>query len=88
MSLTAEHLKQIILERLDAQQVFVEDMSGGCGSAFAVIIVSEVFESKNKLMRSRLVNNALKQEIASIHAFTQKTFTPQEFEAQRSKLGL
>lgn len=82
MSLTADSLKSIIQEKLEASFVQVEDMSGGCGQAFAVIIVSSKFEGKNKLMRHRQVNNALKEEIASIHAFTQKGFTPQEWEVQ------
>lgn len=82
MSLTADSLKAIIEERLSATLVQVEDMSGGCGQAFAVVIVSPVFQGKNKLMRHRLVNGALKEEIAAIHAFTQKGFTPDEWTAQ------
>ncbi|KAL7663087.1 BolA-like protein [[Candida] zeylanoides] len=85
MSLTAESLKSIVEERLGASLVQVEDMSGGCGQAFAVIIVSQVFEGKNKLARARLVNGALKEEISSIHAFTQKVFTPEEWQAQGGK---
>lgn len=86
MSLTSDSLKQIIQERLEASFVQVEDMSGGCGQAFAVIIVSTKFQGKNKLMRHRLVNGALKDEIASIHAFTQKGYTPEEWKAQGGAL--
>lgn len=86
MSLTADSLKEIITDRLLASLVQVEDMSGGCGQAFAVVIVSPVFQGKNKLMRHRLVNNALKAEIAAIHAFTQKGFTPDEWKAQGGEL--
>lgn len=86
MSLTAESLKTIIQDRLGASLVQVEDMSGGCGQAFAVVIVSPVFQGKNKLMRHRLVNGALKEEIAAIHAFTQKGFTPEEWVAQGGSL--
>ncbi|KAM9916611.1 hypothetical protein OXX59_009865 [Metschnikowia pulcherrima] len=82
MSLTADSLKEIITERLEAALVQVEDMSGGCGQAFAVIIVSPKFKGKNKLMRHRMVNTALKDEIAAIHAFTQKGFTPEEWKDQ------
>ncbi|OBA23745.1 bola-like protein [Metschnikowia bicuspidata var. bicuspidata NRRL YB-4993] len=82
MLLTANELKDIISERLEAPLVQVEDMSGGCGQAFAVIIVTPKFQGKNKLMRHRMVNTALKTEIASIHAFTQKGFTPEEWKAQ------
>lgn len=86
MTLTADSLKDIIKERLLASLVQVEDMSGGCGQAFAVVIVSSAFKGKNKLMRHRLVNSALKEEIASIHAFTQKGFTPEEWQAQGGTL--
>lgn len=86
MSITADILKEIIQERLEASLVQVEDMSGGCGQAFAVIIVSPVFQGKNKLMRHRLVNNKLKEEIAAIHAFTQKVFTPEEWTTQGGAL--
>lgn len=86
MSLTSDSLKEIIEERLQAPLVQVEDMSGGCGQAFAVIIVSPLFKGKNKLMRHRLVNNSLKEEIAAIHAFTQKGYTPEEWQAQGGAL--
>lgn len=86
MLLTPEKLKDIITERLEADLVQVEDMSGGCGQAFAVIIVSLKFKGKNKLMRHRLVNSALKEEIAAIHAFTQKGFTPEEWKDQGGSL--
>ncbi|AWU76222.1 uncharacterized protein C5L36_0C01700 [Pichia kudriavzevii] len=83
MSLTAESLSDIIRSRLEATEVEVQDMSGGCGQAFAVIIVSDVFQGKNKLARHRLVNSALKDEISAIHAFTQKVFTVAEWEEQK-----
>lgn len=86
MTLTTETLKTIIEERLDASLVQVEDMSGGCGQAFAVVIVSLAFQGKNKLMRHRMVNGALKEEIAAIHAFTQKGYTPEEWTAQGGTL--
>lgn len=69
--LTTEYLDRVIRERLDATHVEVNDQSGGCGQAFEVIIVSDQFVGKNKLLRHRLVNKALQEEIASIHAFTQ-----------------
>jgi BolA protein len=86
MSLTTESFKKIIEERLDADLVQIEDMSGGCGQAFAVIIVSEKFAGKNKLARHRLVNTELKNEIEGIHAFTQKGFTKEEWLKQGGSL--
>lgn len=86
MALTTESFKEIIQTRLDADLVQVEDMSGGCGQAFAVVIVSDKFKGKNKLARHRLVNNELKAEIEGIHAFTQKGFTKDEWTAQGGSL--
>ncbi|EGD93464.1 BolA domain-containing protein [Trichophyton tonsurans CBS 112818] len=54
--------------------------AGGCGQAFQAIIVSPQFESKTTLARHRLVNSALKAEIAAIHAWTPKCYTPEQWE--------
>ncbi|TNY18528.1 bola protein [Rhodotorula diobovata] len=59
-------------------QVF--DISGGCGASYEVIIVSPSFAGKTTLKKHREVNDKLKDEIAELHAFTQKTFTPEQFE--------
>jgi stress-induced morphogen len=54
---------------------------GGCGQAFQAVIVSPQFESKNMLARHRLVNSVLKAEIAAIHAWTPKCYTPEQWQA-------
>ncbi|ODV91184.1 hypothetical protein CANCADRAFT_25336 [Tortispora caseinolytica NRRL Y-17796] len=79
MEISETELSSIITERLQATHVQVTDMSGGCGQAFQVIIVSPLFHKKPLLMRHRMVNKALSEEIASIHAFTQKDYTPEEW---------
>ena len=58
--------------------------SGGCGQMFEAIIVSPQFAKKTTLARHRLVNATLKQEIAAIHAWTPKCFTPEEWEKKQS----
>lgn len=55
--------------------------TGGCGQAFQAVIVSPQFESKNMLARHRLVNSVLKAEIAAIHAWTPKCYTPEQWQA-------
>ncbi|KAL9006375.1 MAG: hypothetical protein Q9188_000849 [Gyalolechia gomerana] len=77
--ITVSSLKQALKEKLDAEYVEIEDMSGGCGQAFNAMIVSSQFENKNSLARHRLVNSALKAEIAAIHAWTPKCITPAEW---------
>ncbi|KAK9368935.1 bola protein [Lipomyces kononenkoae] len=78
--IASSHIDSIIRDRLNASHVQVDDISGGCGQAFEVIIVSPLFVGKNMLMRHRLVNTALKEEISAIHAFTQKDYTPEEWQ--------
>jgi stress-induced morphogen len=58
---------------------------GGCGQAYSAIIVSPLFEKKTTLARHRLVNTALKAEVAAIHAWTPKCFTPEQWEKQRQE---
>ncbi|KAF1809001.1 bola-like protein [Eremomyces bilateralis CBS 781.70] len=77
---TAESLAQKLKETLGASLVEIKDMSGGCGQMFEATIVSEQFTKKTTLARHRLVNSALKEEIAAIHAWTPKCFTPEQWE--------
>jgi len=77
---TAELLKGKLTNQLGAQYVEIEDMSGGCGQAFQAIIVSSQFDKKTALARHRLVNSVLKEEIAAIHAWTPKCYTPEQWE--------
>lgn len=58
---------------------------GGCGQAYSAIIISPLFEKKTSLARARLVNAALKAEIALIHAWTAKCYTPEQWEKQRQE---
>jgi stress-induced morphogen len=59
--------------------------TGGCGQAFNAIIVSPQFASKQLLARHRLVNSVLKAEIAAIHAWTPKCYTPEQWEKKQEK---
>ncbi|OKL61279.1 hypothetical protein UA08_03805 [Talaromyces atroroseus] len=77
---TADGLKEKLSVQLEAQFVEIEDMSGGCGQAFQAIIVSPQFDKKTMLARHRLVNTVLKEEIAAIHAWTPKCYTPEQWQ--------
>ncbi|KAJ4992632.1 BolA-like protein [Stagonosporopsis vannaccii] len=80
---TPEAIRQKLETNLGATHVEIEDMSGGCGQMFEAIIVSPQFAKKTTLARHRLVNAALKEEIAAIHAWTPKCHTPEEWEKKR-----
>lgn len=62
----------------------VSDVSGGCGQAYDVVIVSDAFDGLNTLKRHRMVNELLKDEIAQLHAFSQKTYTVAQYESMSS----
>ena len=64
----------------DAEKVVL----GGCGQMFEAIIVSPQFTKKTTLARHRLVNGTLKEEIAAIHAWTPKCYTPEEWEKKKA----
>ncbi|KAL4743649.1 bola protein [Aspergillus similis] len=83
-AVTPDLLKSKLVEQLQAQHVEIEDLSGGCGQAFQAVIVSPQFEKKTMLARHRLVNSVLKAEIAAIHAWTPKCYTPEQWAQQQS----
>ena len=76
---TVEFIKNNLQEKLSAEHVELVDQSEfGRGSEYAALIVSTQFERKALLARQRLVNSALEEELKTIHAFSQKTFTPEQ----------
>jgi stress-induced morphogen len=83
--ITPESLMETLKTKMNVQHIDIEDMSGGCGQAFNAIIVSPEFEKKSLLQRHRLVNGALKEEIAAIHAWTPKCLTPEQWEKEKSR---
>lgn len=54
---------------------------------YEATIVSHQFAKKTTLARHRLVNGVLKAEIAAIHAWTPKCFTPEEWEKKKGQAG-
>ncbi|TGZ83722.1 bola-like protein [Ascodesmis nigricans] len=80
-----EAIELAIKSKLEATHVDLVDTSGGCGQMFEAVIVSPQFAGKRSLQRHRLVNTALKEEIAAVHAWTQKCYTPEEWEKEKEK---
>ncbi|TYJ58048.1 hypothetical protein B9479_001142 [Cryptococcus floricola] len=72
-------------ENLEIHYLEFVDTSGNCGMSYAVTIVSPGFAKKITLQRHKLVNQILKDEIAQLHAFSQKTFTPEQWAKEQSK---
>ncbi|TEY48284.1 hypothetical protein BOTCAL_0296g00040 [Botryotinia calthae] len=54
----------------------VQDISGGCGSMYAIEVVSEKFRGLNMLKQQRLVNKILGDEIKGWHGVQLRTSAP------------
>ncbi|XP_038619233.1 bolA-like protein 2 [Tachyglossus aculeatus] len=86
MELSAEALREKLLRQLQADHVEVEDTTPSrCASSFRVLVVSAKFQGKPLLQRHRLVNSCLAEELPHIHAFEQKTLTPEQWDKERQK---
>ncbi|XP_004692077.1 PREDICTED: bolA-like protein 2 [Condylura cristata] len=86
MELSAEYLREKLLRDLEAEHVEVEDTTPNrCASSFRVLVVSVKFEGKPLLQRHRLVNACLSEELPHIHAFEQKTLTPEQWAREQQK---
>lgn len=51
----------------------VRDVSGGCGSMFAITVESSMFKGIPMIKQHRLVNEVLRDEIAKWHGLQLKT---------------
>lgn len=54
----------------------VEDISGGCGSMYAVGITSKKFKGLSVIKQHRLVNEVLGEDIKSWHGIQLRTKAP------------
>ncbi|CAN3372906.1 hypothetical protein DIURU_002796 [Diutina rugosa] len=58
------------------KQLSVKDVSGGCGSMFAIEVESDKFKGIPMIKQHRLVNELLKDEISQWHGLQLKTKAP------------
>ncbi|CAH4030617.1 bolA-like protein 2 [Pieris brassicae] len=79
MVYTEEYIKEKLTKELDAVHVEVIDDSDGCGAKFSVLVVSDKFQGKPLLARHKLVNSVLQEELKTIHAFSQKALTVEQW---------
>ncbi|GFZ50839.1 hypothetical protein JCM24511_08597 [Saitozyma sp. JCM 24511] len=81
----AERIERKLRESMTIEHFDIADTSGNCGSSFAVTIVSPDFAKKMTLARHKLVNQLLSDEISQLHAFSQKTLTPEQWAKEKGK---
>ncbi|KAK4686666.1 BolA-like protein 3, partial [Tremellales sp. Uapishka_1] len=64
-------------EKFPGKRLEVQDVSGGCGSFYAIEISSPAFKGLSTIKQHKLVNACLKEDIAGIHGLQLKTI-PEE----------
>ena len=67
---------------LDASRVEVQAEGSGCGQKLQILVVAKDFEGLTMIKQHRLVNTVAKDELAKVHAFNVKTYTPAKWAAQ------
>ncbi|KAL4398951.1 protein maturation by [4Fe-4S] cluster transfer protein [Malassezia pachydermatis] len=64
---------RILTEKFQPSDLQVQDVSGGCGSFFAIMIKAKAFSGKSTIQSHRLVNKEIKEVIQDIHGLQLKT---------------
>ncbi|NXX99560.1 BOLA3 protein, partial [Centropus bengalensis] len=68
---------QVLREKFPgASAIKVVDISGGCGAMYEIHIESEEFRDKRPVQQHRMVNQALSEEIKTMHGLRIFTSTP------------
>ncbi|CAE6477593.1 BolA domain-containing protein [Rhizoctonia solani AG-1 IA] len=69
--------EQVVFEKLNSRfhpsNLDVEDVSGGCGTFYAISITSVAFKDLPMVKQHKLVTEELKKEIAGFHGLQIKT---------------
>ena len=71
-----QSIRNKLQEACQASHLVVKDTSGGCGSFFNIYIVSSLFQGLPLVKQHRMVKQALKDEVSSIHGLSITTKTP------------
>ncbi|KND86556.1 Altered inheritance of mitochondria protein 1 [Tolypocladium ophioglossoides CBS 100239] len=68
----------LLSSELRPTHVLVQDVSGGCGSMYAIQIASPLFRGQTLLKQQRMVNAALGDVVKSWHGVQIRTVVPPE----------
>ncbi|ODQ82517.1 hypothetical protein BABINDRAFT_31158 [Babjeviella inositovora NRRL Y-12698] len=63
----------ILQEKFQPEKLQVKDVSGGCGSMFAILVEANAFKGLPMVKQHRLVNEVLKDEIKQWHGLQLRT---------------
>ncbi|KAF0971983.1 hypothetical protein FDP41_009679 [Naegleria fowleri] len=63
----------------DSTVIKVNDISGGCGAMFDILVVSKKFEGVSLVKQHKMVMEVLKRDIQNMHGLTINTKTPAQY---------
>jgi acid stress-induced BolA-like protein IbaG/YrbA len=71
---------KLLETQIPGAQVFAQDLTGE-GNHFDAVVVSATFANQSRINRHRMVMAAVQNQWdGGLHAFTFKTYTPEEWE--------
>lgn len=76
MSPAESSIASILTAELEPTRVLVQDISGGCGSMYAIDVTAERFRGQTVLKQQRMVNAALGDVIKGWHGVQIRTRVP------------
>lgn len=76
MTEAEQSIATILTEKLQPTEVLVQDVSGGCGSMYAIEIASHQFKGQTMLKQQRMVNAALGDLVKAWHGVQIRTKVP------------
>ncbi|PWN30592.1 bola-like protein [Jaminaea rosea] len=62
-----QDIHALLTKRFKPAHLQVQDVSGGCGSFYAIVVASKEFAGLNTVKQHRMVNECLKDIIGGIH---------------------
>ncbi|KAJ6443770.1 metallo-beta-lactamase domain protein [Purpureocillium lavendulum] len=80
MTPTEASIAAVLSEALDPTFVLVQDVSGGCGSMYAIQVASRAFRGQTLLKQQRMVNAALGDRVKEWHGVQIRTVVPADDE--------
>lgn len=78
MSPAESAIADLLIAKLSPTSILVQDVSGGCGSMYAIEITSHAFRGQSLLKQQRMVNDALGDVVKSWHGLQIRTSVPSE----------
>ncbi|OAA53224.1 BolA protein [Cordyceps fumosorosea ARSEF 2679] len=71
-------IARLLVDALSPSALLVQDVSGGCGSMYAIDIAAEAFRGQSVLRQQRMVNAALGELVRTWHGVQIRTSVPEK----------